>query len=85
MKIKSIVLIALLFTFAMSAQASADEDALPNWPEETLTGGWGGLRANLYKQGFNFGLTHKSDFLVNTSGGLKRGSAWLGHTEVKLS
>lgn len=85
MKIKSTVLIALLATCAISTQARAEDDALPNWQEDTLTGGWGGMRANLYKKGFDFGLTHKSDFLANISGGLKRGSAWLGHTEVKLS
>jgi porin len=68
----------------ISNQAMAESD-LPNWKEETLTGDWGGVRADLYKKGIDFGLTHKSDFMANTSGGLKRGSAWLGHTEARLT
>jgi porin len=84
-KIKSTALFALLCTCVASLQASAEEEPLPNWQEETLTGNWGGLRANLYKKGIDLGFTHKSDFLANTSGGLKRGSAWLGHTEARLT
>jgi len=85
MKIKLKVLAAVLATCAIHMQAIAEEEPLPNWQKETLTGNWGGLRANLYKKGVDLGLTHKSDFLVNTSGGLKRGSAWLGHTEARLT
>jgi porin len=84
-KIKSTVLFALLAICVISTQAVAEEDTLPNWQEETLTGAWGGLRANLYKKGIDLGFTHKSDFLANISGGLKRGSAWLGHTEARLT
>jgi porin len=56
---------------------------LPDWKANTLTGDWGGARTNLYKSGVDIGLTHKSDVLANVSGGLKRGSAWLGHTELR--
>lgn len=85
MKAKLLVLAVLLATSVINIQASAEEASLPNWQEETLTGNWGGLRASLYKKGVDIGFTHKSDFLANTSGGLKRGSAWLGHTEVRLT
>jgi porin len=61
------------------------EDAMPNWKENTLTGDWDGARTDLYKQGIDLGFTHKSDVLANISGGLKRGTAWLGHTEVRLT
>jgi len=63
----------------------AAENELPNWQEETLTGNWEGVRTELYKKGIDLGFTHKSDFLADTSGGLKRGSAWLGHTEARLT
>jgi porin len=33
----------------------------------------------------DIGLTHKSDVLANVSGGLKRGAAWLGHTEISAN
>ncbi|MEQ1603141.1 MAG: carbohydrate porin [Methylophilaceae bacterium] len=80
---KTIVVIAA--TCALSAQAMAEEAELPNWQEDTLTGDWGGLRADLYKKGIELGFTHKSDVLANVSGGLKRGVAWLGHTEARFS
>ena len=69
----------------MSGQVMAEESELPNWKELTLSGDWGGVRADLYKKGVDIGLTHKSDLMANTSGGLKRGSAWLGHTELRLT
>lgn len=84
-KIKSTVLFALLAICVISNQAVAEEDTLPNWQAETLTGDWGGLRTHLYKKGIDLGFTHKSGFLTNLSGGIKRGSAWLGHTEARLT
>jgi len=78
-------ILTILTTCLVSGQVMAEEAELPNWKEETLTGDWGGVRANLYKKGVDLGFTHKSDFLANTSGGLKRGSAWLGHTEARLT
>jgi porin len=78
-------ILGVVASCAMSGPIMAAEDALPNWKEESLTGDWGGVRADLYKKGIDLGLTHKSDFLANTSGGLKRGSVWLGHTEARLT
>lgn len=78
-------ILTLLTTCMMSGQVTAAESDLPNWKEETLTGDWSGVRTDLYKKGIDFGFTHKSDFMANTSGGLKRGSAWLGHTEARLT
>jgi porin len=69
----------------MCAQVMAADDELPNWQEDTLTGDWGGVRADLYKKGISLGLTHKSDVLANISGGLKRGAGWLGHTEARFT
>jgi porin len=78
------VIFAVLVISTIGNQALAAEDELPDWQEDTLTGNWGGARAELYKKGIDLGFTHKSDFLANTSGGLKHGTAWLGHTEVRL-
>ena len=78
-------LFAIFTICAISGHVVAAEDKLPNWQEDTLTGDWGGVRADLYKKGISLGFTHKSDFLATTSGGLKRGSAWLGHTEARLT
>lgn len=74
--------ILLIFCFAIANVAHAETETLPDWKSDTLTGDWNGLRGNLYKAGVDVGITHKSDVLANVSGGLKRGSAWLGHTEV---
>ncbi len=69
------VIFAVLVLCTMGSQALAAEAALPNWHEDTLSGDRGGVRADLYKKGIDLGFTHKSDFLANTSGGLKRGAA----------
>ena len=79
------VLLGLLITSILSGKVIAEESDLPNWKDDTLTGDWGGLRADLFKKGIDIGVTHKSDILTNTSGGIKRGAAWLGHTEARLS
>lgn len=81
---KIIALIVALFLFSASAYSYAEEK-LPEWNIDTLTGNWGGLRDNLYKLGIDIGLTHKSDVLSNVSGGLKRGSAWEGHSEIRAN
>lgn len=78
-------ILAVLATCIMCGQVMAEETDLPNWKENSLTGDWGGVRAELYKKGIDIGLTHKSDLMANTSGGLKRGSVWLGHTEARLT
>lgn len=75
----------ILATCMISVQVMAEDSDLPNWKEDTLSGDWGGVRAELYKKGIDIGLTHKSDLMANTSGGLKRGTVWLGHTEARLT
>jgi len=60
-------------------------DPPPNFKEETLTGGWGGLRPSLYKAGIDFTIVHKSDVWSNTSGGIKRGTNWMGYTEAGMN
>lgn len=67
-----------------STQAE-NADTGPNWKEDTLTGDWGGARSTLYKKGIELQFTHKSDVLSNVSGGLKRGTEWLGHTEARIA
>lgn len=61
----------------------ANENTGPNWNVETLTGDWNGVRSNLDGMGIELGFTHKSDVLSNLSGGIKRGTAWMGNTEAR--
>ena len=79
------IMLSMLITCAFSAQVFAEESELPNWKDDNLSGDWGGTRAELYRKGIDIGLTHKSDLMANISGGLKRGEAWLGHTEARLT
>ena len=82
------IILSLSATCLLSTQVQAAEEKeapLPNWKEESLTSDWGGARADLYKKGIDLGFSHRSDFLANTSGGVKRGSAWLGRTDARLS
>ena len=90
MKISKNILLSLVMAAVLSGQASAadeekKEESLPNWKEDNLTGDWGGMRANLYKKGIELEFTHRSDILANTSGGIKRGSAWIGLTNARLT
>ena len=62
--------------------AFADAEKVPDWNAQTLFGDWGGTRSDLYSKGVSFEFIHKSDILANTSGGIKRGSAWMGNTEA---
>jgi porin len=64
---------------------AGDDVSVPDLKSETLTGDWGGLRSNLYKAGVDVQFTHKSDVLSNVSGGIKNGTAWLGHTEARVN
>ena len=74
--------LTVLACFAGSA--IADEEKSPDWNAQTLTGDWGGIRSNLYNKGINLEFSHKSDVLDNVSGGIKRGAAWMGHTEARI-
>lgn len=60
---------AVMFSGAVRA-----EDACPDWSESALSGDWGGTRSSLCEQGITVELTHKSDVLANTSGGVARGA-----------
>ena len=66
----------------LTVAANAEEEKSPDWNAQTLTGDWGGTRTSLYNKGINWTFTHKSDFLANTSGGIKRGANWMGYTEA---
>lgn len=72
----------LLASVCLVSTANAAEEKGPDWDAQTLTGDWGGTRTSLYNNGVIWTFTHKSDFLANTSGGLKRGAGWLGYTEA---
>lgn len=76
------LMVAVLF--AGVGNAAEEEEKSTDWNATTLTGDWGGARSSLYNKGIDIGITHKSDVLSNTSGGIKRGTAWLGHTEARI-
>ena len=82
---KALALIATIIFMTASLSASAEEDERPDWNETTLTGNWDGTRDTLFDRGLDIGITHKSDILSNVSGGIKRGTEWIGHTELKLT
>jgi len=69
--------------FALWA-ASVNAEGAPDWSADTLSGGWGGARTHLYDKGVTVDITHKSDYLSNTTGGLQTGSVWLANTEAAI-
>lgn len=74
----------LFFGLLVSGIALAEEEKAPDWSVETLTGNWGGARTSLYEKGVTLELTHKSDILANTSGGIKHGATWMGYTDARI-
>jgi len=76
---------AMFVWLAASNIAFAGVGKAPGWNTETLSGDWGGVRSSLYDKGVAVELTHKSDMLANTSGGVSRGAAWLMNSEAAVS
>lgn len=78
-------ILALMATTLLASAGNAAEEESPDWNTTTLTGDWGGTRANLYGKGIMVELTHKSDMLASTSGGIARGAVWLMNSEAAVS
>ncbi len=70
-----------LFILSVASPLKAQETS--HWGE-TLTGDWGGLRTSLSNKGVSLEFSHKSDVLLNTSGGIKTGSVWLANTGTRV-
>ena len=75
---------ALMAVASFASVGNAAEKESPDWNTTTLTGDWDGTRSSLFNKGIDLGLTHKSDVLSNISGGIKHGTAWMGHTEARV-
>ncbi|MGE4133261.1 MAG: carbohydrate porin [Bdellovibrionales bacterium] len=48
-----------------------------------LLGDWGGAKSSMEKVGIKVGLAYKADTMSNMSGGLKRGTAYLGNVDLE--
>jgi len=75
----------VFFGLILSNSVFAEEEKTPDWNAETLSGDWGGARPSLYDKGVMVELTHKSDMLANTSGGVARGAVVLMHSEAAVN
>ena len=65
-----------------SAETTAEKPA--NYWEPTLLGEMGGLRPALARHGVTVGLTEMSEWLKNTSGGIKTGGVYHGLTALTI-
>lgn len=68
----------MMFALYAGGAVAQEEDAIPDYQEETLSGDWGGLRQDWYRQGLAVEAGYKWDMLKVTSGGQARGGASLG-------
>lgn len=75
----------LFMGLVVSNMVFAEAEKAPDWNAETLTGNWGGERSSLYDKGITVELTHKSDILANTSGGVARGAVVLMNSEAAVN
>ncbi|MBI3901891.1 MAG: carbohydrate porin [Nitrosomonadales bacterium] len=76
--------LALAMVGGFAGYAVAEEEKSLDWNAQTLTGDWGGTRTSLYNKGIELTLGHKSDFMADASGGIKRGANWMGYTEAGI-
>lgn len=84
-KISYVLARLLVLPLTACSIAVCAADACTDWKEASLTGDWGGARSSLCDKGITVELTHKSDLLSNTSGGVAQGSAWLMNSEAAVS
>lgn len=85
MNILKTALNTLLVMCLSASFAAVHAEEAPDWNADTLSGDWGGKRAYLYDRGVSIELSHKSDYLSNTKGGIQTGSVWLANTELAVS
>lgn len=69
----------------MSGAACAEAEKSPRWEEDTLLGDFAGIRSILHDKGSSLEFTHKTDMVGNVSGGIRKGSSWMGYTDAKLT
>ena len=70
-----------LASFASAARA---DDEPPDYAADTLTGDWDGKRTRLFDKGLDVGLSYRLETFRNTSGGVSRGGATTGLTDLRL-
>ncbi len=76
-----------MLVLVICSWAAADETPnwLRNWSEqETMTGGWGGARARLHDQGFDFWGNYVVNFAGNVSGGIRQGATYTDNQAIGL-
>lgn len=76
-------ILAALSCLGVATSALADEESLPNFAEETLSGDWVGSRSAAARNGFLFGGGVKVDALHNR-GALRDGNKTVSHIDLKL-
>ncbi|MCM8624564.1 carbohydrate porin [Accumulibacter sp.] len=67
-----------------STEDRSPAEAAPDWSGTTLSGDWAGTRRQLYDAGVQADLGYTGDYLYNTTGGLKRGGAYVSHADLIL-
>ncbi|HMA32199.1 MAG TPA: carbohydrate porin [Casimicrobiaceae bacterium] len=77
------VVVSLLAAPSAIAQGTPDAGGL--WQRANLLDDMGGLRPYLAQRGMSLGVTETSEVLGNLTGGVRRGSAYDGVTEIVLS
>lgn len=65
--------------------SSLAADDAPNYAEDTLTGNWGGVRAEMVQKGLALDIGYKADLLRNISGGIEKGGRPMAHLDIKLT
>lgn len=84
MKVASFCGFVLALNLASFASAARADDEPPDYAADTLTGDWDGKRTRLFDKGLDVGLSYRLETFRNTSGGLSRGGASTGLTDLKL-
>lgn len=70
---------------ALAGSCAAEDAAVPNFAEDSLTGDWNGRRSAWFKDGLTIEGTYKFDHLRNLRGGLGKGGRSMGNLDIKLN
>lgn len=69
-------------TGGTGGRPAAPTEAAPDWQGTALSGDWRGARQRLFEAGVQVDLGYTASHLYNRSGGLKKGSADMGHADL---
>ncbi|MGE0682955.1 MAG: carbohydrate porin, partial [Candidatus Binatia bacterium] len=77
--------VLLLVLWLTAAAPATEEPPLSFWRQDTVTGGWNGMRTSLLEQGVSLEAVYTGEMFSNLSGGLRRKAVYLDNVDLMLT